>query len=286
LAAASIDEADIDEHNRDLQSNCDTVAYWHPNYSLGWSQGKCEFTTTCNSPGYTTNLACCKGAYPGQESNYCISQLANPPTSAPTPTAAPTKLGEGTYYPDYTMPWTTGICINSTPIPSGRPTYSSMLACCKGAYGGQTTGACIAALPNKPTSAPTSTAAPTPTAAPTKAGEGTYYPDYSLAWSVGKCINTTPIPSGRPTYSSMLACCKGAYGGQTSNFCISQLPNPPTAAPTKYSPPLYYPDYSLAWTAGKCINTLPVPSGRPTYATKAACCAAAYAGQSGGICMI
>jgi hypothetical protein len=293
-AAASINDHD-DQHHRSLQ--CDSVAAWHPNYSLGWSQGKCELTTTCNSPSYSTNLACCQAAYGGQVSNYCISQLANPPTAAPTPTSAPTKIGEGTYYPDYTLPWTTGKCINSTPIPSGVPTYSSMLLCCKGAYGGQVSGSCIAALPNPPTTAPTNTAAPTPTAAPTKAGEGTYYPDYTLAWPAGKCIATLPVPSGRPTYSTMLACCKGAYGGQTSGVCIAALPSPPTTAPTNTAAPTptaaptkpgegtYYPDYTLAWPSGKCIATLPVPSGRPTYSSMLACCKAAYGGQTSGACI-
>jgi hypothetical protein len=273
LAAASINEAGIDEHNRDLQSTCGTVASWHPNYSLGWSQGKCEFTTTCNSPSYATNLACCKGAYPGQQSNFCISQLANPPTNAPTPTSAPTKLGEGTYYPDYTLAWTSGICINTTPIPSGRPTYSSMLACCKAAYSGQLSGACIAALPNKPTSAPT------------KVGEGTFYPDYTLPWPEGKCISTTPIPSGRPTYSSMLACCKAAYLGQLSGACFAALPNKPTSAPTKVGEGTFYPDYTLPWPEGKCISTTPIPSGRPTYSSMLACCKGNYGGQSTNACI-
>ena len=107
------------------------------------------------------------------------------------------------------------------PVPSGRPTYTSMLACCKAAYGGQTSNKCIASLPNPPT------------AAPTKVSPDVYYPDYSLAWTAGKCINTLPIPSGRPTYTSELACCKAAYAGQVSNACVADLPNPPTKAPTK-----------------------------------------------------
>jgi len=275
-AAASIN--DIDKNHRDLQ--CDTTAAWHPDYSNGWSAGKCDYTTTCNSPSYSTNLACCQTAFAGQVSNYCVSQLANPPTLAPTKTGGPDA-----YYPDYSLPWPTGKCINTVPVPSGYPTYSTMLACCKAAYGGQTSNTCIGALPSPPTTAPT------PTAAPTKAGEGTYYPDYSLAWPSGVCISTLPVPSGRPTYSSMLACCKGAYGGQTSGACIAALPNPPTTAPTPTGAPTkagegtYYPDYSLAWTAGVCISTLPVPSGRPTYSSMLACCKAAYGGQTSGTCI-
>jgi hypothetical protein len=250
---------------RDLQQSCDITAAYHPDYSLPWSEGKCVLTTTCNSPSYVTELACCKEAYAGQTSNFCISQMANPPTSSPTKTGGPDA-----YYADYTLPWPEGKCINTVPVPSGRQIYSTQLACCKEAYAGQVSNMCVRDL------------ATPPTTAPTKAGAaGTdYYPDYSLAWPEGKCINTQPIPSGRPTYTSQLACCKAAYGGQVSNACIKDLANPPTSAPTKVGgPDAFYADYSLPWPAGVCINTVPVPSGRPTYTTQLACCQAAYAGQ-------
>ena len=57
-----------------------------------------------------------------------------------------------------------------------------------------------------------------PTGSPTDVGEtnGGFYPDYDLLWVDGFCINTKPIPSGRPTYISMLSCCQAAYAGQTS----------------------------------------------------------------------
>ena len=250
---------------RDLQQSCDITAAYHPDYSLPWSEGKCVLTTTCNSPSYVTELACCKEAYAGQTSNFCISQMANPPTSSPTKTGGPDA-----FYADYTLPWPEGECINAVPVPSGRQVYSTQLACCKEAYAGQVSNACLRGL------------ATPPTTAPTKAGAaGTdYYPDYSLAWPEGKCINTQPIPSGRPTYTSQLACCKAAYGGQVSNACIKDLANPPTSSPTKVGgPDAYYADYSLPWPEGICINTVPVPSGRPTYTTQLACCQAAYAGQ-------
>ena len=211
-------------HHRDLQ--CNSVAAYHPNYSFPWDQGKCELTITCNSPSYSTELECCKGAYGGQISMACIRHLDNAPTSQPTKVG-----GSDIYYPDYTLPWPEGKCINTTPVPNGRPIYSNMMACCKGAYGGQMSMACIHGLPNPPTSSPT------------KLGGGVYYPDYTLPWPDGKCINTRPVPSGWPTFESMLACCKGAYGGQMSMACIQALPDPPTSAPTKIGgPDMYYPD--------------------------------------------
>ena len=47
-------------------------------------------------------------------------------------------------------------------------------------------------------------------------GPDEYYPDYNLPWDQAYCINKRPVPSGRGTYSSMLACCKQAYAGQVS----------------------------------------------------------------------
>ena len=61
-------------------------AEWHPVYSQGWLLGSCQYTIDCNSPGYDTELDCCKGAYPDQSSGYCLSQLPNPPTLSPTDT--------------------------------------------------------------------------------------------------------------------------------------------------------------------------------------------------------
>jgi len=57
---------------------------WHPIYSAGWSKGYCHYTIDCNSPGYDTEVDCCNGAYKGQTSGHCLSQLPNPPTISPT----------------------------------------------------------------------------------------------------------------------------------------------------------------------------------------------------------
>ena len=52
--------ANNQNHRNLLQ--CDTVAAYHPDYSLPWNRGKCQFVITCNSPSYTTELECCKAA--------------------------------------------------------------------------------------------------------------------------------------------------------------------------------------------------------------------------------
>ena len=64
-----------------------------------------------------------------------------------------------------------------------------------------------------------------PTGSPTDVGEtnGGFYPDYDLLWVDGYCINTKPVPSGRPVYTSMLSCCQAAYAGQVSGKFVCLL---------------------------------------------------------------
>ena len=108
---------------------------WHPNYLVGWTKGRCHLTVDCNSPGYSTELACCKAAYSGQVSGYCFGQLPNPPTTSPTDAG-----GMVIYYPDYSTAWPDAYCMDVRPMPRGRPTYTTMMACCKSAYAGQASG--------------------------------------------------------------------------------------------------------------------------------------------------
>ena len=84
--------------------------------------------------------------------------------------------------------------------------YSSEFECCSLAYGGQTSGACLASLPSPPTGAPSTEVATT------------FYPDYTKAWNVGVCINDRPVPSGRPQYASKEECCGGAYADQGNQW--------------------------------------------------------------------
>ena len=96
---------------RVLESDCSTIASWHPQYSGGWAGGYCDFVIDCDSPGYSSELSCvrvfhmlfelfplriirlnlnfrvypqCKSAYAGQMSGYCLSKLEAPPTTSPT----------------------------------------------------------------------------------------------------------------------------------------------------------------------------------------------------------
>jgi hypothetical protein len=259
-------------------NDANNVAKWHPQYSQGWAAGYCRLTQDCNSPGYSSELACCKGAYAGQTSGNCLRQLPSPPTTSPTKSG-----GLDVYYPQYDIPWSDAFCTNAGPMPNGRPTYTTMLACCKGAYAGQMSGKCLASLPSPPTGSPTNSA---------HTGDF-WYPDYDTQWSDAGCSNKLPLPynnkNDRPSYRTQLACCKGAYGGQTSGTCIAQLPSPPTTTPTGSGGyPFYYPDYDMSWSDAVCKNERPLPfttGGRPTYSSMLACCKGAYAGQSSGACL-
>lgn len=160
-----VGDHDHSQHRRGYSTGCSwgkpPEARWHPSYSAGWRGGYCRYAVDCDSPGFDTELECCRTAYAGQVSGHCLSQLPNPPTTSPTGTGEVIFCmhistyfqlrsdillhfsyagGLDVYYPDYESPWLFAGCINRRPMPSGRPTYTSMLACCKGAYGGQVSG--------------------------------------------------------------------------------------------------------------------------------------------------
>lgn len=119
--------------------NCwsgDLTPAWHPTYDVGWSRGYCRFTVDCDSPSYPSQLKCCQIAYAGQVSGHCLTTLPNPPTSSPVDADG----GLPIYYPNYDENWSDGYCVNTLPMPSGRPTFASELECCKRAYGGQISG--------------------------------------------------------------------------------------------------------------------------------------------------
>ena len=210
VAAAVVGEREL------LSTWCktDTPVAWHPNYAEAWSTAKCIYTRDCDSPAYNDEEACCNGAYGGQVSGACKGGLVNPST-------VPTK-----WYPDYVTSWAIAGCKNESPYPNyitDSIKFDTQLACCKGTFGGQTSGSCIAGLLIKPTMAPI-----------TAGGVGgKWYADYGVAWLIAGCKNTFPYPKyATMFYSSHLECCKGAFGGQMSNACLRGLPMAPTILPT------------------------------------------------------
>jgi len=127
-ATEPINEAE----GRELQTSTTTaLAAWHPNYMAGWTLGHCTYSVDANTPGFTSQLACCKGAYAGQTSGTCLSKLPSPPTVSPTDSGGYSDV----WYPDYKTSFAGAHCIDDGPIPAGVPTYSTMFACCKSAYG-------------------------------------------------------------------------------------------------------------------------------------------------------
>mmetsp|Transcript_18278 Transcript_18278/g.32216 ORF Transcript_18278/g.32216 Transcript_18278/m.32216 type:complete len:548 (-) Transcript_18278:144-1787(-) len=280
-AATAITTAAADEAAIRKLSNCYEdplpTPKWHPQYNEGWTNGFCRKTIDCNSPGYSTELACCKQTYGGQISGFCLAQLPNPPTLSPTETG-----GLNVFYPDYSTDWSGASCTNTRPMPNGRPKYSTMLDCCKGAYGGQMSGKCLSMLPSPPTGSPTNSAMEV----------DFWYADFDTAWDAAGCSNKLPLPyspNDRPIYPTQLKCCEAAYGGQMSGACLAQLPSPPTASLVGMGvADFWYPDYDTAWIETGCKNELPLPylhGGRPQYASPEACCAGAYGGQVSLVCV-
>lgn len=240
---------------------------WYADYATPWPIAGCKNTTPHPSYATTffdTQLLCCKGAYAGQPANSCINGLAVAPTAAPTTTGG---VG-GKWYADYGTAWSNAGCKSSTPYPVYASTFfDSQLLCCKGAFGGQSSNACVKGLPSPPTSTPTvapTTSAPTTKSPTTVAGQGGgWYADYGTAWPTAGCKNTLPLPVYATTfYSSQLECCKGAYGGQTSEACIKGLPSPPTSTPT--ASPTFKPTSSPSTSKPTSSPTTSKPTATPT----------------------
>ena len=289
-AAIAIVDGDSDQgiERELLASWCapTTPTLWHPNYAVAWNVAGCVQNQDCNSPGYATQLECCKGQYGGQVGGACLAGLATPPTNAPTNVAGP---GVTKWYADYGTSWPAAGCKSTTPYPIYATTlFNTQLDCCKGSYAGQTSGACLAGLPAPPPRAPTNAAG----VAAVK-----WYADYATPWPGAGCKSETPYPIYATTFfDSELLCCQGAYGGQDSGACLGGLPNPPTKVPTSL-PTLrptsaagaggqWYADYDTAWSIAGCKNTLPLPIYTiVTYGSQLECCKAAYGGQTSNACV-
>ena len=226
-----------DQGERDLLSPwCDpaTPTLWHPDYTVAWSESGCVSKADCNQAGFATEAECCAQYFGGQTGGLCAAAAA----------------GGGTkWYADYGTAWPTAGCKSSTPYPVYASTlYDTQLDCCKAAYAGQTSGACVGQLPSPPTTSPTAAGA---------AGSD-WYADYATSWSVAGCKNTLPRPNyAIVLYATELECCKAAYGGQVSEACVQGLPNPPTKSPSR------------APTSKPTSSPSKVPTSKPTASPSA-----------------
>ncbi len=59
---------------------------------------------------------------------------------------------------------------------------------------------------------------------------------------------------GRPSFTSMAACCIGSYPDQTSGACFAGMANPPSAAPSAVSDIKWYPDYDTPYDEATCLS--------------------------------
>lgn len=115
--------------------------------------------------------------------------------------------------------WTVAGCKNTLPLAfkrGDRPEYASQLECCKMAYGGQTSQACIQGLAVPPTSSPTMAG-----------GLDVWYRDTSKPWTEGTCTNAYPFPNNVGDISTQAktkeGCCKQVYVGQVSDACMCDV---------------------------------------------------------------
>ena len=259
--------------------------YVYRNYSQSWSISGCVQKADCDSPGYDNQATCCAAQYGGQTGGAC--------STAGSATANPNN---GKFYADYSTPWFTAGCKNTLPHPpSATIFYTTQLQCCKAAFGGQTSNACVMGLPSPPTAKPSvalTTIAPITKSPTTEAGQGGgWYADYGTPWPNAGCKNTIPLPVyATMFYTTQLACCKAAFGGQYSGACIKGLPNPPTSKPTITTAAnqsnSWYADYGTPWLTGGCKNTLPLPNHAIIiYSSQLKCCKGAYGGQMSNACI-
>jgi hypothetical protein len=141
--------------NRQLQgwnSNCNTLAFWHPVYTGDWSGGFCSLQITCNSPSYNSAAECCNTNFPGQIANTCYTTAGIPiPTSAPV---LPSCNTLALWHPVYTGDWSGGFC--SLQITCNSPSYNSAAECCNTNFASQSSNTCY-----------TTAGIPLPTAFPT-----------------------------------------------------------------------------------------------------------------------
>jgi len=166
--------------------------YLYRDYSQPWSKSGCIQVADCDSPGYADRATCCAVQYGGQTDGACSTAGG---TTA-TPTANPNN---GKFYADYSTPWPNAGCMNTVPHPNyATMFYTTQLECCKAAFYGQTSNACVMGLPNPPTAKPSvapTTVAPTTKLPTTAAGQGGgWYADYGTPWPNASCKNTTPLP--------------------------------------------------------------------------------------------
>ena len=191
-----------------------TPVLWHRDLTKTWSAGTCINVADCDSPGFQTQLECCKGAFAGQTSNACLKGLPNPPTPLPTslstkspshlPTSTPTKSptainpNQGKWYADYGTVWINAGCRNTLPHPNYATHYfESQEECCNFAYAGQTSGACLNGLRSKSPIMPTTNI---PSASPVTSKPTSSEPTSSPSTNTPTASPVTSKPtSSKPT---------------------------------------------------------------------------------------
>ena len=124
------------------------------------------------------------------------------------------KENTNKWYPVYGHDFNQGTCSSTASVPNGIISFYSQIECCKRAFAGQSSGACMFSLPTSIS----------------KSIKVEWYPVYNDH----TCIistTTSPRPHGVPGYETQLDCCIAEYrhgrdGDPTK--CFASMPNPPT----------------------------------------------------------
>ena len=172
------------------------------------------------------------------------------------------------WYPDYNSNYALGKCVNEVPVPSGRPNYDSGEACCQAAYGSQSSGLCLSSLSGAQ-STPSSTIATSTSTEATPAITST-----TITTLTSMMTSSTTIPEDTTTQMTTTT-----VATTTTAVTSSQVTTTESSISSRW-----YPDYNNDYALGKCINELPIPSGRPNYDSGLECCQAAYGQQASGVC--
>lgn len=176
--------------------------------------------------------------------------LPNPPTLIPTTITTLAGLGGG-WYADYNTAWSIAGCKNTLPFPNHATLfYATQLKCCKGAYSGQISHACIKGLPSPPTKLPVLK----PSSKPSQIAGSATYPTI-----MGLSISPT---ASNHSDTATLAPTSQSPTNLTGSPTASPSQSPRTSAATPTSSPSQSPMTSTA-------TPMASPSQSPTNLTGA-----------------
>ncbi|KAL3788581.1 hypothetical protein HJC23_005240 [Cyclotella cryptica] len=280
---------------------CDFDTAWHPSLDFTRCTNSNEYPESWSLPSmqekylFDSRERCCELFFFAQDKNCLVEDIClgtfsstHPLTKTPTsrPTDDATKSGSSTTDPLSTID---GACDSNTWHPSSDFTgctnskeypdswnlpgmrevylYDSKQHCCEVYFLLQDKS-----CPVEDSCLGTFSSIDPETKTPTKRPTG-----YPTAQSpTGNPTAPTQLPTNTPV-SAAPATSKPSYLMPSNSPSHS-----PSSRPTEIK---WYPDRNPDYSKGRCINSVPIPQFRETYATLRECCDSSYAGQESGACL-